>query len=114
MPSKFNISALPDKQINKNILQKKIVISAKNKDNLLTIDDIKNMYNRMIKDDEFTSEQCTILYQNIIGQTSTIKSLGQEIKDYDDDYYNDRVDDTLKFEKGTKAVFVINVPINKK
>ena len=109
---KFHFEKLPDVQTNKNYIKRRIVMAAKDKKSLLKISDIRKMYEKMEADGDLDTYNTSILYQDITGHTIHLKTMGEDIKDYDDDYYNDRVQDEKKFTQGVRAIFMITLKNN--
>lgn len=109
---RFHIEQLEDRQTNRNYIQRRIVLWSKDKKSLLKINHIQKFYDKMEEEGLMNIHNTTILYQDLTGHTITLKSLGDQIKDFDEDYYNDRVEDTSKFGQGVKATFIVNMAIN--
>ena len=107
--SKFIVELLPDLQYNKNIKTRRIAIVARDNTHLLTLDDIKRHYNRILNEDKYNPGDVSIKVQDTFGITFTAKGYRDDAITFDDDYANDRVQKPDKFDKAVKAIFFVTL-----
>lgn len=103
----FNIDAY---DLNNNITQKERVInlSAKNPTNLIKKKHIEQFYENLLNKYNLNVNDISIRAKDGTGAWMTLKTINDdELREYDDDYANDKVKDITKFKNAIQIQFKI-------